>query len=121
LIAFKRQALVNVKTARQIGEGIGIVVDERRFRANIYLNLNHAGGFAENVYAGESYGLARRLCSRYSNDPRCKMITLDPETTEPQAELLRTVTKGHAGTAWVYGPVLIEGTVARGDKIEVLE
>jgi hypothetical protein len=49
------------------------------------------------------------------------MITLDPETAEPQAELLRTVAKGHGGNAGVYGAVLVEGTVARGDKIEVLE
>ena len=98
------------------------MVDKRRFRANIYLNLDHAGGFAENVYVGRELRVGQKVVlSVLERDPRCKMITLDPETAEPQAELLRTVTKGHAGTAGVYGAVLVEGTVARGDKIEVLE
>ena len=60
------------------------------------------------------------MLSVLERDPRCKMITLDPDTAEPHAELLRTVTKGHAGTAGVYSAVLVEGTVARGDKIELL-
>ena len=98
------------------------MVDKRRFRANIYLNLDKAGGFAENVYVGRKLRVGQKVVlSVLERDPRCKMITLDPETAEPQAELLRTVAKGHGGNAGVYGAVLVEGTVARGDKIEVLE
>ena len=98
------------------------MVDKRRFRANIYLHLDDAGGFAENVYAGRKFRVGQKaVLSVLERDPRCKMITLDPDTAEPHAELLRTVTKGHAGTAGVYGAVLVEGTVARGDKIELLE
>jgi hypothetical protein len=48
------------------------------------------------------------------------MITLDPDTAEPHAELLRTVTKGHAGTAGVYSAALVGGHGGTGDKIELL-
>jgi hypothetical protein len=37
-------SLFSLQTARQIGEEAGIVVDKRRFRANIYLHLDDAGG-----------------------------------------------------------------------------
>jgi len=115
-------SLISLQTARQIGEEAGVVVDKRRFRANIYLHLDDAGGFAENVYVGRKLRVGQKaVLSVLERDPRCKMITLDPDTAEPRVELLRTVTKGHAGTAGVYGAVLVEGTVARGDKIELLE
>jgi uncharacterized protein len=115
-------SLISLQTARQIGEEAGVVVDKRRFRANIYLHLDDAGGFAENVYVGRKLRIGQKaVLSVLERDPRCKMITLDPDTAEPHAELLRTVTEGHAGTAGVYSAVLVEGTVARGDKIELLE
>jgi hypothetical protein len=43
------------------------VVDKRRFRANIYLNLDHVGGFAANVYVGRELRVGQRLYSRCSN------------------------------------------------------
>ena len=107
------------------GEVVAIdhpVLADMRFRANIYLHLDDAGGFAENVYVGRKLQVGQKVVlSVLERDPRCKMITLDPDTAEPHAEMLRTVTKGHAGTAGVYSAVLVEGTVARGDKIELLE
>ena len=53
-------------------------------------------------------------------DQRCKMITLDPETAKPGPDLLRRVTRDHDGMAGIYGAVLVEGTVRRGDIIELL-
>ena len=71
------------------------MVDKRRFRANIYLNLDHPGGFAENVYVGRELRVGQKVVrSVRERDPRCKMITLDPETAEPQAELPREGTVG---------------------------
>jgi hypothetical protein len=37
------------------------VVDKRRFRANIYLNLDNAGGFAENVYVGRKLRVGQKV------------------------------------------------------------
>ena len=49
------------------------------------------------------------------------MITLDPDTAEPNPEILRKVVKAHNGTAGVYGAVMVEGTVRPGDEIELLK
>ena len=53
-------------------------------------------------------------------DQRCKMITLDPETGESNPEILRKVAQAHEGMAGVYAAVLVEGTVLRGDSVELL-
>ena len=53
-------------------------------------------------------------------DPRCKIITLDPDTGEASPEVLETVAKAHEGRVGVYGAVLVEGTVHVGDEVTLL-
>jgi hypothetical protein len=54
-------------------------------------------------------------------DPRCKMITLDPETSDAKPEVLRVVAQLHGGNAGLYGAVLTEGVVRTGDKINLFD
>jgi uncharacterized protein len=114
-------SLFAIQTARQLGDETGITVDKRRFRANIYMDLDSAGGFGEDAYVGRTLRIGTKvLVSVLEPDPRCKMITLDPDTAEPSPQLLRTVTQAHDGNAGVYGAVLVEGTIRRGDTIEAV-
>src|SRR6202140_3407774 len=41
-----------VQSARKLGEETGIAVDKRRFRANVYVDLTNADGFAEDQFVG---------------------------------------------------------------------
>ena len=109
-----------VQTARQLGEEIGTEIDQRRFRANIYVNLESAGGFGEDSFIGHSLRIgSKAVLSILERDPRCKMITLDPDTAESNGDVLRKVAKAHDGMAGVYGAVLVEGIVRKGDSIEL--
>src|SRR6266852_6503462 len=45
-------SLFSLQTARQLGEEVGSVLDKRRFRANVYLDLGYPGGFSENGLVG---------------------------------------------------------------------
>jgi uncharacterized protein YcbX len=54
-------------------------------------------------------------------DPRCKMISLDPDTGEHNPEVLRKVVKAHANLAGVYCAVLVEGILTKGDSIHLLD
>ncbi len=111
-------SMFSVQTARQLGEEIGDDVDPRRFRANIYVDLESAGGFGEDTFIGRSLRSgSKAVLSILERDPRCKMITLDPDTAESNPEVLRTVAKAHKGMAGVYGAVLVEGIVRKGDAI----
>jgi uncharacterized protein YcbX len=114
-------SLFSVQTARQLGEEIGVAIDKRRFRANVYLDLGSATGFAEDGFVGRTLRLGSKVTiAVLERDSRCKMITIDPDTSEPSGAILRQVSRAHDGTAGVYGAVLVEGTVHRGDGVELL-
>jgi uncharacterized protein len=114
-------SLFSIQTARQLGDELGIALDKRRFRANVLMNLGSAAGFSEDGFVGRTLRLgAKVVVSILERDPRCKMITLDPDTAEPNPDILRRVTRAHDGMAGIYAAVLAEGTVHQGDAIELL-
>jgi MOSC domain-containing protein len=50
------------------------------------MDLGSAGGFAEDAYVGRALRIGSKVVvSVLERDPRCKMITLDPDTAEPNA------------------------------------
>jgi uncharacterized protein YcbX len=114
-------SLFSLQTARQLADEIGVAIDKRRFRANIYMDLD-SGSFAEDEFVGRELRIGSKLVvSVLERDPRCKMITLDPDTAEANPAVLRTVVRAHENRAGVYGAVLIEGTVQPGDAIELVD
>ncbi len=115
-------SLFSVQTARQLGQELGIAVDKRRFRANIYADLPSTAGFAEDGFVGQTLRIgAKAVVSILERDPRCAMISLDPDTSARNPDVLGQVTKVHDGKAGVYGAVLAEGMVRVGDDIETLD
>jgi uncharacterized protein len=115
-------SLFSRQTAQQLGEEVGFVLDKRRFRANVYLDLGTAQGFSENSLVGHKVRIGSKvIIAALERDPRCQMITLDPDTATPNPEVLRAVARGHDGTAGIYGAVLVEGIIRPGDAIEMLD
>lgn len=115
-------SLFALQTARQLGEEVGTVLDKRRFRANIYVELDESPGFAEDNFVGRRLQIgAKAVVAVLERDPRCKMITLDPDTGEANPDILRKVARAHGGMAGLYGAVLIEGVVRPGDDIALLD
>lgn len=115
-------SLFSLQTARQLGEEVGSVLDKRRFRANVYLDLGTAGGFAENAFVGRKVRIGRKVViAIVERDLRCKMITLDPDTAVPTPEILRKVTQDHDRAAGIYGAVLVEGIIRLNDAVEVID
>jgi uncharacterized protein YcbX len=53
-------------------------------------------------------------------DPRCKMISLDPDTGEHNPQVLKNVAQEHGNGAGVYCAVLVEGLLKQGDVIELV-
>jgi uncharacterized protein len=102
-------SLFSIQTARQLGDELGTTLDKRRFRANLYMDLGSAAGFVEDEFVGRTLRLGPKVVvSIVERDPRCKMITLDPDTAEPNPDILRKVTRAHDGMAGIYGAVLVE-------------
>jgi uncharacterized protein YcbX len=115
-------SIFSVQTVRKLAEEAGVAVDKRRFRANIYLDLTSAEGFAEDQFVGRSLRIgAKATVAVLQRDGRCMMITLDPDTAEKTPVILKSVAQAHEGYAGVYGAVLIEGTIRKGDPVELLD
>ena len=115
-------SIFSIQTVKQIGEEVGFVLDKRRFRANIYADLTPMDGFAENAFIGRRLQIGTKaIVAVTDRDPRCKMITLDPNTAKARPEVLRTVRDSHEGKAGLYGAVLVEGTVRPRDEIRLLD
>ena len=115
-------SLISVQTVRQVEEESGIPIDKRRFRANVYLNLASEDGFAEDTLVGRKLRIGSSAeIAVLERDPRCKMMSLDPDTGEHKPEVLREVAKAHTNFAGVYCAVLVEGTLTKGDLIHLLD
>ena len=115
-------SMISMQTVRQLSKELGIEVDKRRFRANLYLDLESGKGFDEDQYVGRTLRIGARTEIRVVNrDARCKMITLDPDTAQANPEVMKRLASDHEGKAGIYGVVLVEGTIRQGDKIALLD
>ena len=110
-----------VQTAEKLGEEAGVPVDKRRFRANVYVDLTSSEGFGEDKFVGRSLRIGSKVTiAVLQRDARCMMITLDPDTAEKTPAILKAVAKAHEGMAGVYGAVLVEGMLHKGDPVKLL-
>jgi uncharacterized protein YcbX len=115
-------SMFSLQSARQLGEETGTPLDKRRFRANVYVDLTSAQGFAENDFVGRSLRIGPKVVvTILERDPRCMMITLDPDTGEKTPAILKKVAQAHEGMAGVYGAVMVEGMLHKGDSVELLD
>src|SRR6266704_6500069 len=72
-------SIFSLQSARQLGEETGTPIDKRRFRANVYVDLASAQGFAENEFVGRSVRIGSKVViTVLERDSRCMIITLDP-------------------------------------------
>jgi uncharacterized protein YcbX len=115
-------SLISLQTVRQLESELGASVDKRRFRANVYLDLESGGGFAEDDLVGRRLRIGPHAeIMILEREPRCKMISLDPDTGEHDPEVFRQVARAHGNFAGVYCAVLVEGILTKGDPIELLD
>jgi uncharacterized protein YcbX len=110
-----------LSTVREVESELGIALDKRRFRANIYLDsATDSGGLVESNLVGRTLHIGPKAkVMVLERDPRCKMISLDPETGEHNPEVFRKVAQSHDNYAGVYCAVLVEGLLKKGDPIEM--
>ena len=115
-------SIFSTQTIRKIGDALGLSLDQRRFRANIYVDLASGEGFEEDQYVGRQFRIGGKVViAVLERDIRCKMIGFDPETSEANPEILKYVARSHDGKAGVYAAVLVEGMVRTGDEISLVD
>ena len=114
-------SLISIQTVTALEKEVGKELDQRRFRANIYVDLGGAQSQAEDAFVGKKLRIGgKATIAILERDPRCKMITLDPVDGHANPEILQTVAKAHEGRVGVYAAVLVEGTIRPGDAVMLL-
>ncbi len=114
-------SIFSLQTVAGLAEEIEEPVDKRQFRANVYANFDGKDPFFERSLIGARVKIGEKAeFLLIENDPRCKMITLNPDTAKASPKILRQVTTKHDGFAGLYSVVLVEGVVRPGDEISVV-
>jgi uncharacterized protein YcbX len=115
-------SIFSIQTVRQLSGELGIALDKRRFRANLYIDLDSGKGFGEDEFVGRTLRVgARAAITVVKRDSRCKVMTLDPDTALPNPELMRRLARDHESQAGIYGAVVAEGIVRPGDNVSVVD
>ena len=109
---------------------MGLDLDRRRFRANIYVETEARDVFLEDRWVGgtlvfgdsEVFGArdSRPAMSVTMRDLRCVMINLDPDTAEQDARIMKTVVRLNQNNAGVYGTVVRPGPIHIGDRVTLV-
>lgn len=112
-------SLLGNASVRALGDELGIKLDRRRFRANLHVDWDDSKPYREDDLVGRKLKIGKRLqIAVLERDPRCKMITLDPETGQIDEKVLDHVAKSHSGRVGVYAAVLVEGIARNAISIE---
>ena len=115
-------SLISLQTMRQLSQEVGVDLDERRFRANVYVDMASVAGYGEDAWVGRRLRIGSKAeLAVMKRDTRCKMITLDPDTGEANPEVMQVVARKHDSTAGVYAVVLVEGAIRANDEISLLD
>ena len=114
-------ALFSLQLADILTRELETAIDKRRFRANLYVDWNEDKPY-EIELVGKRLKIGETLeINVLERDPRCKMITLDPDTAAANPQIIKHVSQAHEGFAGVYGAILVEGVVKAGDPIQLLD
>ena len=107
--------IVNLASVEAFALEARMPIDERRFRANLYIDgiepEDELRWLGRVIRAGDAELEVTSRCER------CKVITMDPDTTEATPELLRLLVQKHDERFGVYCRVVTPGRVAVGDFV----
>ena len=107
--------IVNLASVEAFALEAGMPVDRRRFRANLYVDglepEEELGWLGRVIRAGSAELEVVDRCER------CKVITMDPDTTVATPDLLRVLVERHDERMGMYCRVVTPGHVTVGDFV----
>lgn len=105
---------------QQLGNGF----TPQRLRNNLILDLEGNKPFAEEELSGRRFqcgeGSDAPVLQVLERVPRCRMVTLDPETTAADPALLRWLATHRQGRVAMYATVLQPGILHQQDSVQIL-
>ena len=113
-------SLLSLPTVEALSNEFGETLSERRFRANLLVNLL-GGAYAEDTLAGRRIRIGSEAnLLILERIPRCRFITCDPDVplaAEPSFSLMKLLARRHEGRVGVYASVTTPGWIEAGDDV----
>lgn len=114
-------SIIGEATIAELGREVGQALDPRRFRANFYVKWASEAPFFEDGLVGKQLRIGNELTVFVTQkDIRCKIITLDPDTTDEDGAVLTCVREKHGKQTGVYAIVVREGIVEEGAPVSLV-
>jgi len=95
--------------------------DARRFRPNLLLESDEAGGFPENAWVGRRLRIGEVVFRVAMECPRCVMTTHAFAELPKDPGVMRALVKENRGNLGVYASVEEPGSLRQGDAVELLD
>jgi uncharacterized protein YcbX len=106
-------------TLDAVSDALQHPLDLRRFRTNIHVELD-AEAYAEERWEGRRLRVGDVVLDLLHPCERCVIPTRDPDTTDKYPDLLRWLTREHAGLFGINARATGAGRIAVGDPVTVL-
>lgn len=114
-------SIFSLASVRALSGEAGCSIDQRQFRANLYIEPATSQPFEEESWAGSLLEIGDQVLTGVTQrDTRCMMVNLNPETGTQDPRVLRAVAQKHQGQAGVYCNVVRPGMIRVGDTIRLL-
>lgn len=117
-------SIISLASLAQFAQQTEMELDPRRFRPSLLVETFTGEPFEEDHWIGELVRFGNRPESPQvvleSQNIRCMMINLDPDTAQESPRVLREVARVRRNRAGIYGSVVRTGLVRTGDTIYLL-
>lgn len=110
-------SIITTQTLANLGCGLGLELDVRRFRPNLLVEAVGDVAYPEDEWVGRVLRIGSTRLRIDKRDGRCAVITLDPVTGERNPAILRAVVDERGGCLGVYGTTVEPGQLAVGDSL----
>ncbi|SFM40719.1 hypothetical protein SAMN03159341_13132 [Paenibacillus sp. 1_12] len=114
--------LVTDASLQKIKEIWGKEVNYRRFRPNLLLTLIEKVPFVEETWFGKRIKIGNEVEIELKRHcERCMIVTVNPDTAEKDATLLKTIVKERNNFFGVYASVIKTGEIHVNDKVSLID
>ena len=110
-------SLLTTQTVAGLGALVGAELDVRRFRPNLLVEAIGGEAFPEDGWVGSVLHIGGMRMRVDQRDKRCVLVNVDPDTTERDPAILRTIARERRSCAGVYGSTVTPGRIAVGDAV----
>jgi MOSC domain-containing protein len=110
-------SLITTRTLTGLTELTGRTLEAQRFRPNLLVEPTLGDSFPEETWVGRILRIGDMRMRVDRRDPRCAIVTVDPQSGQRDPDVLRSIAQHRDNCAGVYGTTVTPGRVRLGAPV----